>query len=393
MVFQVFLLVFELNSYLLVLFLRLFVLTLASDIKRDILIEQRVLKSNKSSSIMKKKDSIVSDMIDQIKSGSYKVGKTIPSRNRLMLRYNCSRSTIENVIKELTAAGYLAGIRGSGTVLISAEPNHAINEIVIAYPFYDSYLEQNNELLLPERPGDIPRRLLDVAHFSAELTSGANCSRAVVWPLPNISFLCEMELLRRKNIPQLLLNRDYDTFDAICTDVRESIRSGISWLRDNAGDDIALIGRMATTMRPYQAERIIAFYEICTDLGIHLVPGRTFLESQDTYFSPADAVGIGQRVFADNPPKGIFLLNVELANNLIIWAESRNIVLGRDYYLLVFDYLPELSAMSGLAMLRQPYSRYRDEFLKWLKYRSHPENKKRFMVKLPAKLMIGGEKL
>ena len=58
---------------------------------------------------MKKKDTITADMIEQIKSGKYQIGKNIPSRNRLMLHYNCSRTTIEHVIEDLTKAGFLAG--------------------------------------------------------------------------------------------------------------------------------------------------------------------------------------------------------------------------------------------------------------------------------------------
>lgn len=340
---------------------------------------------------MKKKDTITSDMIEQIKSGKYQIGKNIPSRNRLMLHYNCSRTTIEHVIEDLTKAGFLAGKQGSGTMLISASPNRTINEILIAYPSNSNYLELNHELLLPEQPGDIPRRLIDISRASAELTSEAYCGRGVVWPLPEIEYLHEMEILRKKNVPQLLLNRDYNTFDAICTDARASIRTGINWLRQMAGDDMAIIGRMPTTMLPYQAERIIAFYEICMDYGIMLKPGRTFLEAKDTFFSPADAVMIGQWCFPKNPPRGIFLLNVEMAMPLIIWAESRNIILGRDYYLLVFDYRQELSAMKGLAMLRQPYELYRNEVRKWLEYRSRKENRQRFMVKLPAELIIGGK--
>ncbi|MBE6355984.1 MAG: GntR family transcriptional regulator [Lentisphaerae bacterium] len=340
---------------------------------------------------MKKKDAIAADMIEQIKSGRFQLGRNIPSRNRLMLHYHCSRTTIESVIDDLTRAGYLAGKQGSGTVLVSVAPNRPVDEILVAYPFNNSYLEQNHELLLPEQPGDIPRRLLDISRSSTELMSASYSGRAVVWPLPDIEYLREMDILRRKNIPQLLLNRDYDTFDAVCTDVRASIRTGINWLRQMAGDDIAIIGRMPTTMRPYQAERVIAFYEICTDCGITLLPGRAFLEPHDTYYSPASAVKCVQKVFAGTAPRGIFLLNVELAMTLIIWAESQNIILGRDYYLLVFDYRQELSAMQGLAMLRQPYELYRNEFLKWLEYRDGGESRKRFMVKLPAELIIGGQ--
>jgi hypothetical protein len=47
--------------------------------------------------------------------------------------------------------------------------------------------------------------------------------------------------------------------------------------------------------------------------------------------------------------------------------------------------------MKGLAMLRQPYELYRNEFMKWLEYRSREENRQRFMVKLPAELIIGGK--
>jgi len=55
--------------------------------------------------------------LDQISSGTWKIGSTIPSELEIAANFNVSRATVRQAILDLVHAGYLWRVQGKGTVV------------------------------------------------------------------------------------------------------------------------------------------------------------------------------------------------------------------------------------------------------------------------------------
>ena len=72
-----------------------------------------------------------------------------------------------------------------------------------------------------------------------------------------------MDNLKRRGIPQLLINRKYAKFNYICTDAASSISEGLDRIIADGEKKIALVSRLPDAGAAFIPERLIAFYEQC----------------------------------------------------------------------------------------------------------------------------------
>lgn len=314
---------------------------------------------------MPSKSAILEKLIsDDIARGAYPPGSAIPSRNRLCRKYDCSRTTVERAVRNLTGSGFLASRKGSGTFVASAQPGRRIDELRIVGQ-RDS-AGAPIEFIIPEEQLGMPVRWFESKRVLADLDRLSRPGGAVVWIMPGEEQIMMMDILAAKRVPQLLINRDYRDFDYVITDPAASIREGLAWLLIEAGRDIGFITIRPSTRRPYLPARIIAFYESCVELGARLSPSSVYSRNFDDLPREVGEVGLG--LFgAGGYPRGIFVMDRDLVMPIIMSAQSYGVQAGRDFRLLTFDRIPELLDRPGVGMMSQPYVRFRREVVRWIK--------------------------
>ncbi len=327
-------------------------------------------------------------ILQDIQAGHYLPGEAIPSRNWLAARYNCSRTTVERAIAALVEAGFLEGRKGSGTYVLSGNPESEIRYLNVVADNPASLEERHSELFFHEDFVRLPTRWFSSRRVQESLEALSKPNSAVIWQNPGEEQISTMDYLHNKQIPQLLLNRTYRNYDRIYTDPVASIREGLAWLMIEAGRDIALVSQMPQTGHPFLAPRIIAFHQICVELGAKLDPNMLFLLDDSRQDMSAEITRAGMRLFAQqHRPRGIFVTSQDIVLRLISCAEEYRLKPGVDYFLITFDFVQELTGQPGIGMLRQPYSLMLREAQRWLagknKFQTSP-----FDVALKADLIV-----
>ena len=325
-------------------------------------------------------------LLEAIRKGEYPVGAAIPSRNRLTARWQCSRTVIERAVSSLAAAGYLEGRKGSGTYVSSRAPVRSVGELrIVAVPEIVNYREFSffdpAEHTLGASVVWVPP-----ARAERDIRKLARPGGAVLWILPGYDKLPLMNYLHDRHIPQLILNRDFHGFDCVQTDPVASIRDGLSWLLIEAGRKIAFLAARPTLKIPYQYDRMIAFYQLCVELGVRLEKELCAVRPFDDI--PGDIAEVGAHIFGVGGVPGIFVLTKELALPLVICARGYGRLPGRDYKLLVFDEVPELAGRPGIAMIKQPFDLFHSEVRRWLKGVAAGTDQGRFFSNLKAELLV-----
>ncbi len=324
-------------------------------------------------------------LLNEILSGNRKPGAKIPSQAKLMNKFGFSRTTVERAVARLTAAGYLNSRQGGGTFVRSGSCGGAIREVVIIG--YNGPMYPFSEVFFNIDTGGRPLRWLDPLYASDNIATLTQPGVAVIWVLPKVSQMLLMEHLKARGIAQLVINRDFGGIDRVCTDSEASIREGLNWLMIEAGREIAFICHKESVLRPYQAERIITFYELCFEFGVILSPESIF-NLEFTKFTECFE-RIGAKLFArPRVPRGIFVMNYELVIPTLMCASGYGLKMGRDFFLLTFDKVPGLEDSGGAAMICQSYRLFRQSVERWLR-RIDSGDRKPFDEKIKATLEIG----
>ncbi len=312
-------------------------------------------------------------LIKEIHSKNLRPGDSIPSRNRLKQKYGFSLTTINKAIADLIEEGYLSSVKGSSTRVLAREPVTSPQCIYAISGYNDSNLEAVREPLYSYN--NISCQFVGVREEDVMLKFDAICKAGsvVIWISPNFKSILVMEHFERYNIPQIIINRDYEGFNFVTTDNRKSIQKGLSWLMIEAGRDIAFVAPEPSTKTSYIYPRIYSFYEAALELGAKLSASMIFSHTQQDF--PATANELGHKLFlgADRP-RAIFVLNSKLAVLLVTFARAHNIIPGRDYHMLVFDYIEELANTPGICMMRQQFDLMYQEIYRWLE--SYKDNRK-----------------
>ena len=301
-------------------------------------------------------------LLKEIISGKQQPGTRIPSQTKLMNKFSCSRTTVERAIARLVQSGHLVSCQGAGT-FVQTIPRNTIREILIIgyngpmYPFSEAFFGLDSS-------SGVPARWIDPLYTLENLSHLTQPDHAVIWCLPAEDQIMLIKYLKSRNVPQLLINRNYGDFDRIETDIRASLREGLQWLMSHAGREIAFITRTPSVQRPYLAERLIAFHELCFEYGANLPSGSIcnmdFKNLTDCFKL------IGERLFEYRQiPKGIFVMDFDLVIPTLMCASKYGLKAGRDFFILTFDRIPDLHDTKGIAMMCQAYSLFREQILQW----------------------------
>lgn len=336
------------------------------------------------------KSQMLQDMIlNEICSGHWKPGDPIPSRNQLCRKYKCSRNTVERAISSLKQRGMLISNQGGSTRVSmhsgrrsSAGPSDLF---VVSGNLHEHSERAIRELFFPDLESSINVRAIRETDLLRHMDIVSRPGAAMIWVTPAVDSLWFMAHLERADVPQLLINRNYLHYNFAGTDSAASIRKGLEWLRGITGPDCALVSGRADLARPYLSERLLAFYENAALLDMSLRPGHIqVMAIQDL---PAQVAEIGSRLFASgNTPPGIVVLDSRITVSLVTLGHTYGKTPGRDYYLLTYDFLPELCKYSGIGMLRQQNEKLYLESQRWL-LDGYAEKRLPFHSSIPAELI------
>ena len=328
------------------------------------------------------KSQMLQDMIlNEICSGHWKPGDPIPSRNQLCRKYKCSRNTVERAVSSLKQRGVLVSNQGAATRVSSHSGRRAAagpSELFVVSGNLHEHSERAiRELFFPDLESSINVRAIRETDLLRHMDIVSRPGTAMIWVTPAVDSLWFMAHLERANVPQLLINRNYLHYNFAGTDSLASIRKGVEWLRSVAGPECALVSG-------------IAFYETAAVLNMSMRPEHIqVMPIQDL---PAQISEIGSRLFASgNTPAGIVVLDSRITVSLVTLGHTYGKAPGRDYYLLTYDFLPELCKYDGIGMLRQQNEKLYLESQRWL-LDGYAEKHLPFHSAIPADLITAAPK-
>ena len=300
-----------------------------------------------------RKNALIRLILEDIKCQRLNPGDKIPSRNQLVRKYAVSYDTVDKALKSLISSGYLSARRGSGTCVTRyGKRDWRINRLYVIFHSMGYFHEHLDPLLTREL--DSPTSLIHLADSEAELSLPhlLQPGVGVVWYYPFAKRLPIMSNLRDAEVPQLLLNRDYDGFNFVTTDPDASLSEGLQWLISQRGRELSLIYGPPGIAAPYRANRIISAFKNINRIGGHLAPDNLY-EVPTVNFTE-EVSRIANRLFQKSSmTPGIVLLDIEMAMLLISSGLFYGKHPGRDYNLLVFDYEKQLTHFSGIGMMSQ----------------------------------------
>lgn len=335
--------------------------------------------------MLNKKEIVVSTLKQDIYSGKYACGEKIPSRNQLMRRFHCSRTVIERAIDELTSGGLLCGRQGWGTfVCREPEKKRQIRRLNVVSP-YDakSFRSPFTCLLLNSATLNIPLEVIPLDRAESEAELLCQHDSLTVFINPRYEQLSLMNHLKIRNIPLIVINREFDGFDRIYTDTLTGFRQAVSSMEKISDAPWAVISREVQLEYPYLSQRQLAFFRSATESGIAISPENILI----TGFQDIETdIRSAAKLFRQLPVK-IAVLTVDLAIPLFNLANSMGLQCGKEYHLLIFEYHQQLAGIPGVVMIRQKYDEFYNELLRYLNIVTLP-GKTPFIRAVPPEIII-----
>ena len=317
---------------------------------------------------MNKSQMLEKAILTELKERNAKKNDIIPSRNQLALKYKCSRTTVERAIDSLKKQGFLSSVQGAPTRVLdlAARRTETITDLWLIAPELEVYTPARiREMFLPGMEEEIAIHTVSDDALLKQLDLLTSPGAALVWLMPKVNSIGMIDFFRKKNIPQLLINRDYSHYAYACTDTYESIREGLSWLMIESGRNLALVTKRPNLAQPYLAERLLAFYENSLKLGANLEPGALHIRSFADI--PREMSEVGLQLFGSAAcPRGIVVLDSALTLPLVTCGLVYGKHPGKDYYLLTYDVVPELANYAGIGMMRQQDEKLFLETKRWI---------------------------
>ncbi|MDD3153432.1 MAG: GntR family transcriptional regulator [Victivallaceae bacterium] len=314
---------------------------------------------------LNKTDALVKAILEDLSGGALRYGGRLPSRNVLARKYKCSRTTVERAVAALTRAGYLSGRKGSCTTILRPGARPAAGRIVFVGNGLPALCELELLLLAGRETSTLSIVRITERQIFGRLEELCEPGCCVIWMLPREEMLSAMDYLRLRNVPQLIINRQYASFDYVLTDTHSGLQEGLRWLTERGGRPITFLSYRADPRYPYLAERIISFFERGIHQDYQLTPEYCFLRE---FENPAvEIAALGESIFGDaKAPKSIFVMNLNLLDPLLDAAERYGRIAGRDYWLFSFDAVPRIAGRAGFGMLRQRFDLQIGEARRWL---------------------------
>ena len=90
-----------------------------------------------------KYDTIYKDLKYKIEKNKYKTQELLPSENKLITEYNCSRNTVRRAISELIKEGYVQSMQGKGVINIYQPTEQSTFKLGTIESFKESAIRNN----------------------------------------------------------------------------------------------------------------------------------------------------------------------------------------------------------------------------------------------------------
>ncbi len=319
--------------------------------------------------MLSKIEILKSKILADMKAGRLKKGDPLPSRNQYMRRFGCARGSIDAAMASLIQSGHLYARRGSGTFVAEVTRPAEVRTVFVLQtmsPSHHGVYRPNTASLIVDKLQNKVR-----CQLYSQTESAAHCEKmmmpgsVVIWLRPPYEHLALMRQLDNAGTPQLLVGRSYAHFSHVSTDPTPAIRKGLEWLIAEGGRDLCYITTFNDSDRPYIAERQIAFYESCLELGITPDMNHVYKRAFDNV--SRDINEVGAMIFkTGSAHRAIFLAEIVAAPAFMTYARAVGKEPGRDFHLLIFDEAPGFREEEGIAMLRQRWFEMEQFCIHWV---------------------------
>ena len=336
--------------------------------------------------MLNKKMTVAAALEQDIADGRLLPGDMIPSRAQLMRRFHCSRSVVERAISDMTERGLLAGRQGKGTFVLSscAAQKYPIRRVYAVSSYYAKGFKQSFTcLLLDSRDLGLPVEFIPLDRADAECETLCQEDALIVFINPDYEQLPLMHYLKSRHIQLLVINREFDGFNRIVTDIFSGFLDGLEYLESLPGETVSVIGREMQLKYPYQIFRQMYFFRACAEKKMQV-------NRENVLFLPfknvAKEITAAEQIFKHLPAR-IAILNSDLIEPLINFATARGLVPGRDFFVLGFEYLAPVADIPGIAMLRQKYDDFYDKLKEFIAAGGNNCDEP-FVLTIPPELII-----
>ena len=335
--------------------------------------------------MLNKKDTVCAALLRELTGGTLPPGEFIPSRNQLMRRFHCSRTVIERAVAELTNLGYLSGRQGKGTIVTSPENAPGkIRKINVVSPYEaKSFRSPFSCLLLDAADLTMPIETIASDRADGECETLCLLDSVSVFINPGFEQLPLMNYLKSRRIPLIVINREFNGFNRICTDVISGFKEGLKLLMTADDSRLSLISRTPSLNYPYQEQRLRCFYQVCAEYNLNVSPDSTLTAP---FTEPQNDIAAAGKLFR-NLPARICVLNSDLLLPLLQYAQNLRLQPGRDFQLLAFEYSANAAGIPGITMIRQRYDLFYQELLRFLDLCQKPGFKE-FISVIPPEVII-----
>lgn len=316
---------------------------------------------------MTKSDEIRNWIVKNIRSGAFPADKAIPTRHRIMRRFNVARSTVDRVIKELIADGHLHSVRGGGTYA-SSPPNERSPLLYIISDWTSDYSESHSLIVdhLDEIEGLLDYVLLDSRRMEKMLSDILKKATRLIWDRPKLTAAPFFKTFEEAGIAQLIVNRSFGTQNSITTDTAAGIREGMDFLLKTSDRKARchVVAPRIDHFLPFLTERELAFHEYCVNAAITIAN----VERYQSRTIVSSRLGACAKSLSRIRKNDIYFLPYSRdLSHLLSVAREKGLYPGKDFKVLTWDEADEYGDMAGLIFLENPWDEmYRSAF-RWAK--------------------------
>ena len=194
--------------------------------------------------------SIAEDIINKIKSGTYKTGSLLPPERELMKIYAVQRTTIRRGLELLSADGYIQKAAGLGSVVKSKTPCKVEKNTTAASEVATEKKPgfSNISLLIGSKnssvnPDKLPKFLLDlVVSVNKQAQTLTNYNQDTVSKNADSLISAEREIPAGLNLPTVCVLNQSDDYRSVILDSDKAAYYALTYLEELGHTNFAYIG-------------------------------------------------------------------------------------------------------------------------------------------------------
>ncbi len=216
-----------------------------------------------------KRERLTEWILEEIRNGQLKPGYNLPTRFKLASTFNCSRATVDHVMKNLINEKILVAEQGKGTYVPPQKNRAEIDAIAIinCFPEYPWSTEIEQGFL---RNIGIETKVNHFSGYDIRIPSKREecmSHKFIVLIMPDSYHAFFMEELRAANIPHLVLYRDPPESSFINIDHRAAGRAIVAALKAKGCHRLAWVSKTESRFKTPE-ERYAGFLEGLLEQGL-----------------------------------------------------------------------------------------------------------------------------